>query len=321
MIDEFTVYGAIGRNVSITCQNIDTNMNGDDKFNSNIYCQHPNGFLISNSTKFQITTKMPLILAINNISINDYGFYECYTMANNNNNSIGTKNYRFELTGRPKIVLNVYHRNDLSMSNMHSIYWNVLSHSPIKTEQIIACLNRNICHHFTIEPIINMENCSHYCNIIISINFNLLQHYLNTKKLMKIYLQLSNRFGVSKSESYTIYRLPANCNLTDNDILPKYLEHFDEIRLYCTFITITMVVFIGLLACRRDKSSEFDPSSISLLISASASALRDWPNADQTLNDDNLNGKLVEEDFNETIMENIDQYSPISSARITSLSI
>ena len=266
LIDKQTIYGPYQQNISI----IFTYLSNDDEQPPPI-CYHPNRIkLIGNffNQKFKLSTTTSnvnhhynhqnvsitkTILTINNITLDDYGYYQC-------------NNHRFELTGRPKINIE-NNIEDIDDDDNKIITLNVLSHTPIQSQSIIVCLINKIhqhCQTYLIRPIHLLNDCSQNqnCQIILLINNFHIKHYHRyyhqNKTTIKLSMELTNRFGRTR------FTIPSSSS-SKTGIIDDEEQHEQQqdqmliiinddqiqLRLIIFIIIILMILIISIIGCRR----------------------------------------------------------------------
>ncbi|KAH9416971.1 hypothetical protein DERP_011700 [Dermatophagoides pteronyssinus] len=266
LIDKQTIYGPYQQNISI----IFTYLSNDDEQPPPLICYHPNRIkLIGNffNQKFKLSTTTSTmsnvnhhyqnvsitktILTINNITLDDYGYYQC-------------NNHRFELTGRPKINIE---DND-NDNNNKIISLNVLSHTPIQSQSIIVCLINKIhqhCQTYLIRPIHLLNDCSQNCQIILLVNNFHIKHYHRyyhqNKTTIKLSMELTNRFGRTR------FPIPLSSSSKTGIIDDEEQQHEQQqqqdqmliiinddqiqLRLIIFIIIILIILIITIIGCRH----------------------------------------------------------------------
>lgn len=248
LIDNQTIYGPYQGMISIIFLNQSIN-------NVTMKCYHPNQSKIAINSfmdqKFQLSTTTyhvnqqnnrsiiaaVTMLTIKNISNNDYGVYQC------NNDR------KFELTGRPKISL-----LKIDMGNM--ISWNVTSHTVIKSQRFIICLTGSGCRTISIrKPTLN--DCSLNCQIIATADFSVIRNSHN--KTIKLFLELTNRFGQTKSQPFQIPTTTLISEDDNNNSMFTSITDDNQIKLQLIWssIIILILIIVGILACRQQQQ-QFD---------------------------------------------------------------
>ncbi|XP_075679076.1 uncharacterized protein LOC142645772 [Dermatophagoides pteronyssinus] len=276
LIDKQTIYGPYQQNISI----IFTYLSNDDEQPPPLICYHPNRIkLIGNffNQKFKLSTTTTTtmsnvnhhynhqnvsitktILTINNITLDDYGYYQC-------------NNHRFELTGRPKINIENDIDNDNDNDNNNKIIsLNVLSHTPIQSQSIIVCLINKIhqhCQTYLIRPIHLLNDCSQNqnCKIILLVNNFHIKHYYyhhhQNKTTIKLSMELTNRFGRTRLP----IPLPSSSKtgiIDDEEQQHEQQQQQDQmliiinddriqLQLIIFIIIILIILIISIIGCRH----------------------------------------------------------------------